>query len=309
MDTQKVIIIGAGPAGYSAAVYAARANMAPLMFEGEVPGGQLTTTTEVENFVGFPEGIMGPELMIKMRDQAKRFGTDIRTEKVMSVDLSARPFTVVAASGTYMAETVIIATGATAKRLGLPSEQALYGKGVSACATCDGFFFKGKKVVVVGGGDSAMEEALFLTKFAESVTILVRGEVLKASVIMQERAKANPKISFRWNVEVVEILGVEAGHVTGAKLKDVKTGVVEDFVCDGVFAAIGHSPTTQFLNGQLEMDKVGYIVTKPGTSLTSVPGVFAGGDVQDSRYRQAITAAGSGCMAALDAQKFLEEKE
>jgi thioredoxin reductase (NADPH) len=244
--------------------------------------------------------------MVMMRDQAKRFGTDIRTEKVSAIDLSKRPVTITASSGTYLAETVIIATGASAKRLGLPSEQALFGKGVSACATCDGFFFRGKKVLVVGGGDSAMEEALFLTRFAESVTIVVRGDKLRASVIMAERAKANPKIAWRWNSEVAEVLGVDVGKVTGVQLRDTVTGTLEKVDCDGVFAAIGHAPNTQFLQGQLELDPVGYIVTKPGTSLTSVDGVFAGGDVQDGKYRQAVTAAGTGCMAALDAQKFLE---
>jgi thioredoxin reductase (NADPH) len=301
-----VIIIGAGPAGYTAAIYASRANMAPVMFEGEQPGGQLTTTTDVENFPGFPKGIMGPELMEDMKAQAKRFGTEVFSETVTEVDFSVRPFVVKTAKRVEEARAIIIATGASARRLGLESEKALYGHGVSACATCDGFFFKGKKVIVVGGGDSAMEEANFLTKFAESVTILVRGSELKASAIMAERAKANPKISFVWNVEVVDVLGVEVGHVTGVKVKDVQTGLVSEMVCDGMFTAIGHTPNTDLFVGKLELDKGGYIVTKAGTTQTSVEGVFAGGDVQDFRYRQAITAAGTGCMAALEAQWYVE---
>lgn len=308
-NMRDVLIIGAGPAGYTAAIYAARADMKPVMFVGDQPGGQLTTTTEVENFPGFAKGILGPELMEEMKVQAKRFETEIMNETVTAVDFSSHPLKVMIGDRVEEAKSVIIATGATARRLGLESEKALYGKGVSACATCDGFFFKGKKVVVVGGGDSAMEEANFLTRFAESVTILVRGEALKASPIMAERAKANPKISFVWNTEVADILGVEVGHVTGVKLKNVVSGEITEMACDGVFAAIGHVPNTAMFKGQLEMNALGYIVTKPGTSETSVPGVFAGGDVQDARYRQAITAAGTGCMAALDAQRYVEKME
>jgi thioredoxin reductase (NADPH) len=303
-----LIIIGSGPAGYSAAIYAARASLSPLMFTGEEVGGQLTTTTEVENFPGFPQGIMGPQLMEDMKKQAARFGTEIVSERVTKVDFSARPFKVWAGERLEEAKAVIVTTGASAKRLGLESEKALYGHGVSACATCDGFFFKDKAVAIVGGGDAAMEEAMFLTRFASKVTVLVRSDALRASKIMADRAQANPKISFVWNAEVTEVLGVAEGHVTGVKLRDTKTGAASELRCDGLFAAIGHSPNTDLFKGQLELDKVGYVVTKPGTSETSVPGVFAGGDVQDYRYRQAITAAGTGCMAALDAQKFLEHE-
>lgn len=303
-----LIIIGAGPAGYSAAIYASRADLKPLMFEGDEPGGQLTTTTDVENFPGFPEGIMGPELMVKMKEQAKRFGTEIVSARVTSVDFSARPFKITAGDRVEEARSVIIATGATAKRLGLESEKALYGKGVSACATCDAFFFRDKEVIIVGGGDSAMEEANFLTRFASHVTIFVRGEKLRASKIMVDRAQANPKITFKWNVEITEILGMDVGHVTGVQFKDTKSGEAGEMKVDGVFAAIGHTPNTALFKGQLELDEVGYIVTKPGSCETSVPGVFAGGDVQDHKYRQAITAAGSGCMAMLDAQRYLEKQ-
>ena len=301
------IIIGAGPAGYTAAVYAARAGHAPLLFEGDQPGGQLTTTTEIENFPGFPRGTMGPELMAAMRDQAARFGTELVAASVTEVDFSSRPFRVIAGDRVEEAKAIIVATGASARRLGLDSEKALYGKGVSACATCDGFFFKGKHVVVVGGGDSAMEEATYLTRFADAVTVLVRGDKLRASRIMQEKAEANPKVNFKYNVSVVEILGVEAGHVTGVRLREAATGDESDFACGGVFVAIGHDPNTGFLKGKIELDELGYVVVKPGSTATSVPGVFACGDVADRHYRQAITAAGTGCMAAIDAQRFIEE--
>lgn len=306
---EKVIIIGSGPAGYTAAIYAARANLAPLMFSGTEPGGQLMTTTDVENFPGFPEGILGPDLMEKYKKQAERFGTRIISENVTAVDFSKRPFKVTAGEKTYETETVIISTGAVARRLGLESEKKLYGHGVSACATCDGYFFKEKEVVVVGGGDAAMEEADFLTKFAKHVTIIVRSNVLKASKIMQERANNNPKISFMFDTMVEEILGVEVGRVTGVRIKNNKTGEARDFACDGVFAAIGHDPATTIFKGQIELDVKEYVVTKNGTTATSVAGVFAGGDVADYRYRQAITAAGTGCMAAIDAEKFLQTTE
>ncbi len=307
---ENVIIIGAGPAGYTAGIYASRANLSPLLFAGPQPGGQLTTTTEVENWPGEDKGVMGPELVLKLRAQAEKFGTRVVEETVTSVDFASKPYKVMTEDGkTYEAETVIVATGASARRLGLESEKALYGKGVSACATCDGFFFKGKEVAVVGGGDSAMEEATFLTKFATKVTILNRTDKYKASVPLLERAKANPKIAFIENVEVEEVLGVEAGKVTGLKLKDAKTGASRELKTDGVFVAIGHLPNTDFLRAWLECDKVGYIVTKgPGDVTTKYEGVFVAGDVMDKRYRQAVTAAGTGCMAALEAERLLTHR-
>ncbi len=307
MDIRNVIIIGSGPAGWTAAIYAARANLKPLLFEGAEPGGQLMTTTEVENFPGFVHGIQGPELMQVMRDQAKRFETEIISEMVTAVDFSQRPFKVTAGGKDYFSHSIIISTGATARRLGLESEKKLYGHGVSACATCDGFFFKNKQVIIVGGGDSAMEEATFLTRFAEKVTIVHRRDSFRASKIMQERVQANPKIDTIWNASVDEIYGVEAGQVSGVRLKDTVTGEVRDMNIDGVFAAIGHEPNVSLFKGVLDLDEKNYIKTIPGTTQTNIPGVFAAGDVQDSHYRQAITAAGTGCMAALDAEKFLAE--
>ena len=302
---RNVLIIGSGPAGLTAALYAARANLQPLLIEGLEAGGQLMLTTLVENFPGHKDGIMGPALMAEMRAQAEHFGTEIIQGNVQAVDLSSHPFKVTTSAETYLTRSLIIATGASAKLLGLPSERALIGHGVSTCATCDGFFFRGKPIAVVGGGDSAMEEAIFLTKFASHVTVIHRRETLRASKIMQDKAFANPKISFEWNTEVDDILNTEKGVVTGMKLRNSKTGEEKTLAVDGVFIAIGHTPNTSLFKGVLEMDQTGYICTHDGTR-TSVPGVFAAGDVQDHIYRQAITAAGSGCMAAIDAEKYLE---
>ena len=304
-STRNLIILGSGAAGLTAAIYAARANLAPLVFEGAQPGGQLTITTEVENFPGFRDAIMGPALMTEMRAQADRFGTDFVQASVDSVNVKSRPFQVVADGKTYTARALIVATGASAKLLGIPSEAKLLGHGVSACATCDGFFFKERRVIVVGGGDTAMEESLFLTKFASHVTVVHRREELRASKIMQERAMKHPKISFIWGSEIAEVLGVGEGHVTGVKLRNLKTGIVTPMETDGVFIGIGHQPNTALFEGQIELHPNGYIKSHSGTK-TSVPGVFAAGDVQDYIYRQAVTAAGSGCMAALDAERYLE---
>ncbi len=304
---KKVVIIGSGSAGYTAAIYAARANLEPLLFGGVSMGGQLMITSDVENFPGFPEPVMGPELMERMMKQCQRLNVTIIPELVDNVDLSKRPFKLWTTEGKEAdAEALIVATGANAKLLNIPSEKLLMGHGVSACATCDGFFFKGKEVLVIGGGDTAMEEANFLTKFATKVTVVHRRDSLRASAIMQDRAKKNPKIAWIWDTGVEEILG--NGHVDGAKLKNLKTNAITDVKCDGVFVAIGHNPTTGFLKGQVKLDKEGYIETD-GRTRTSVQGVFAAGDVMDTRYRQAVTAAGTGCMAALEAERFLAGHE
>jgi thioredoxin reductase (NADPH) len=304
---RNIVIIGSGPAGLTAAVYAARANLSPLLIEGWQSGGQLTTTTEVENYPGFAKGITGPELMKEMRAQAERFGTEFLTGEVTAVDLKQRPFTItVDAEQTIHTKTVIIATGASAIQIGVKNEARLTGHGVSTCATCDGFFFKEKELIVVGGGDSAMEEATFLTKFASKVSIVHRRDKLRASKIMQDRAAKNEKITFVWNSAVEDILGNDI--VTGVRLKNLVTGKTTELPCSGVFVAIGHRPNTNLFTGQLEMDAKGYLITNHGTA-TSIPGIFAAGDVQDSTYRQAVTAAGSGCMAAIDAERFLETGE
>ncbi|HLO03115.1 MAG TPA: thioredoxin-disulfide reductase [Symbiobacteriaceae bacterium] len=302
---REVVILGTGPAGLTAAIYTARANMQPIVIEGNEPGGQLTTTTEVENFPGFPQGIMGPELMDNMRAQAQRFGAEFKTGWVTSVDFSQRPFKITVGDEVIEAATVIISTGASAKLLGIPGEREAMGLGVSTCATCDGFFYRGKKVLVVGGGDSAMEEANFLTKFAD-VTLVHRRDSFRASKIMVDRAKANPKISWALDVTPIEAVLTETGNFKALKVRDNKTGEEKLLEADGMFTAIGHQPNTAFLAGQIETDAAGYIVTKPGSGETKIPGVFACGDVQDTKYRQAITAAGSGCMAALDCERFLE---
>lgn len=305
----KVVIMGSGPAGLTAALYTARANLKPLVFEGFEAGGQLTLTTDVENYPGFENGIMGPDLINTMRNQAERFGAKCLLSNIDSVDLSKRPFRIKSGEIEVQADSFIIASGASARMLGIPSEKDLVGHGVSTCATCDGFFFKDKEIIVVGGGDSAMEEATFLTKFASKVSVIHRRDSLRASKIMQDRAFKNEKVEFIWNSVVEEILGEKGKGVTGVKLKNIETEEITEMKIDGVFIAIGHNPNTKIFNGLLETDENGYIITSEGTSETSIPGVFAAGDVQDTRYKQAITAAGSGCMAAIDAEKFLEDSE
>jgi len=310
MEPRNVIIIGSGPAGLTAAIYTARANLAPLVIEGEPsstsdqPGGQLMLTTEVENFPGFPDGIMGPELMSKFREQAGRFGAEFLTEKVTRVDFSERPFKVWVRDTLHVADSIIVSTGAQSLMLGLESEKRLLGHGLSTCATCDGFFFRGQEIAVVGGGDSAIEEASFLTKFASKVTLIHRRDTLRASKIMQDRAFANPKMEFLWDSTVVELQGEHS--LSGAVVENLKTGERSTLPVTGLFVAIGHRPNTDLFTGILDMEDTGYLITRPGSTATNIEGVFACGDVQDHVYRQAITAAGSGCSAAIDAERWLE---
>ena len=308
-EVRELIIIGGGPAGYTAALYAARANLRPLVIEGFQWGGQLMITSDVENYPGYADGVMGPEMMQDFRRQAERFGTKFLTDDVTRVDFSEEPFRVWVGDDEYRAEAVIVATGATARKLGLPSEEALQGRGVTYCATCDGAFYREKEVIVVGGGDSAMEEASFLTKFASKVTVVHRRDEFRASQIMIDRARANPKIEFVMNALVDEVLGVDGGKMTGVRLRNTITDDTWTIQADGLFVAIGHDPNTALFVDQLEHDEAGYLVTQPGSTDTNVPGVFAAGDVQDHTYRQAVTEAGSGCMAALDAEKFLAARE
>lgn len=312
---EKVIIIGSGPAGYTAALYCSRANLSPLLFEGEfsqdiLPGGQLMTTTEVENYPGFPEGVTGPEMMELFKKQAERFGTRIESKTITAVDFSKRPFTISSGGESWQAKTIIIATGANAKYLGLSSEEKYMNRGVSACATCDGALprFRNKPLVVVGGGDTAMEEAIFLTNYASKVHIVHRRDKFRASKIMADRAISNPKVVCEWNSVVDEVLGDEKG-VKGVRVKDVNTGATRDIECTGYFSAIGHKPNTDLFKGVLDMDETGYLITKPGSTHTNIEGVFAAGDVQDHTYRQAVTAAGTGCMAAIDCTRWLEAHE
>jgi thioredoxin reductase (NADPH) len=303
---RNMVIIGSGPAGLTAAVYAARANLSPLMIEGHEPGGQLTLTTLVENYPGFADGIMGPKLMEDMRKQAQRFGTEIVTGFADKVNLKEHPFRVYYGGQEVLAKTVVISTGSSAKLIGIESEVQLMGHGVSTCATCDGFFFRGKEIAVVGGGDSAMEEATFLTKFATKVSVIHRRDTLRASKIMQHRAKANPKIQFVWNTTVEEVLGSRETGVKGLKLRNLNTKEVSNLDVDGLFIAIGHNPNTGIFRGQIDLDDLGYIKTQANSTRTNIPGVFACGDVQDPIFRQAITAAGTGCMAAIEAERWLE---
>jgi thioredoxin reductase (NADPH) len=304
----KVIVIGSGPAGYTAAIYLSRANIPNLLFEGTQPGGQLTITTDVENYPGFPEGIMGPELMMKLKAQAERFGTVMKSETVMAVDCSSQPYKITTGAGEYSAPAVILATGSTARWLGLPGEQDFHGKGLSACATCDGFFFRDQEIAVVGGGDTALEEAIYLTNFASKVTLIHRRDEFRGSKIMQQRAIDHDKIDIAWNSVIDEYLADDMGNLKGLNLKDTQDGAIRELPVTGCFIAIGHTPNSQFLAGQIDTDENGYIVTKPNVTATNVEGIYACGDVQDHVYRQAITSAGTGCMAAIEAERYLGEK-